>query len=58
MGDELGLIRPGYLADLLLIDGDPLKDIGLLQERARLLLIMKDGGIYKHSRRTESTATR
>lgn len=53
MGDELGLIRPGYLADLLLIDGDPLKDIRLLQDRARLLLIMKDGGIHKRSQRTQ-----
>jgi imidazolonepropionase-like amidohydrolase len=55
MGDELGLIRTGYLADLLLVDGDPLEDIGLLQDRARLLLILKDGGLYKYSRRTESS---
>jgi imidazolonepropionase-like amidohydrolase len=55
MGDELGLIRPGYLADLLLIDGDPLKDIRLLQDRARLLLIMKDGGIHKHSQRRQGS---
>jgi imidazolonepropionase-like amidohydrolase len=53
MGDELGLIRAGYLADLLLIDGDPLKDIRLLQDRNRLLLVMKDGGIHKRSQRTE-----
>ena len=31
-GDELGLIRPGYLADLLLIDGDPLRDVRVLQD--------------------------
>ena len=49
MGEELGLIRAGYLADLLLIDGNPLKDIRLLQDRARMLLIMKDGALYKNS---------
>jgi imidazolonepropionase-like amidohydrolase len=48
MGEELGLIRAGFLADLLLIDGDPLKDIRLLQDRARLLLIMKDGALHKN----------
>ena len=52
MGDELGLIRTGYLADLLLVDGDPLEDIGLLQDRARLLLIMKDGALHKNGLRS------
>jgi imidazolonepropionase-like amidohydrolase len=46
-GHELGLIKPGYLADLLLIDGDPLSDIRILQDRARLALIMKDGVRYR-----------
>ena len=47
MGDELGLIEPGYLADLLLVDGDPVKDISILQDRAKLLMIMKDGAYHK-----------
>jgi len=47
MGDELGLVSPGYLADLLLVDGDPLRDIGLLQNAERLLMIMKDGKYHK-----------
>jgi imidazolonepropionase-like amidohydrolase len=47
MGDELGLIKPGYLADLLMVDGDPVKDITLLQDRANLLMVMKDGEYYK-----------
>jgi imidazolonepropionase-like amidohydrolase len=47
MGDELGLIRPGYLADLLLVDGDPLADIRILQDKERLRLIVKDGMVYK-----------
>jgi imidazolonepropionase-like amidohydrolase len=47
MGNELGLIKPGYLADLLLVDGDPVKDIKLLQDRDNLLMIMKDGNYHK-----------
>ena len=39
-GHELGLIEPGYLADLLLVDGNPLSDIRVLQDRTRLALIM------------------
>ncbi len=40
---ELGSVREGYLADLLVVDGDPLADMGLLQDRDRLLAIMKGG---------------
>ena len=46
-GGELGVIKAGALADVLLVDGDPLSDIALLQDRAALRLIMKDGLIYK-----------
>jgi imidazolonepropionase-like amidohydrolase len=45
--DELGVVRSGALADLLLVDGDPLADIALLQNRERLLAIMKDGTFHK-----------
>jgi len=45
-GDELGLIKPGYLADLLLVDGDPLKDVTVLQDRRRFAFIMKGGVRY------------
>ena len=47
MGDELGLIKEGYLADLLLVDGDPTLDVTLLQNRDNLLMIMKDGKFHK-----------
>jgi len=47
MGDELGQIKEGYLADLLLIDGDPLADLSILQDRNRILAIMKDGNFHK-----------
>ena len=43
MADELGQIKPGYLADLVLVDGDPLRDLAIVQDPARLLMIMQDG---------------
>jgi imidazolonepropionase-like amidohydrolase len=46
-GEALGQIRPGFLADLLLVDGDPLADIAILQDQDRLLAIMKDGAFHK-----------
>lgn len=47
---ELGKVAPGYLADLLLVDGDPLADITILQDHDRLHFIMKDGRFHKESR--------
>ncbi len=46
-GYDLGQVREGYLADLLLVDGDPSQDIEILQDRERLLAIMKDGTFHK-----------
>jgi imidazolonepropionase-like amidohydrolase len=42
---ELGVVRPGALADLILADGDPLADIGLLAppDGARIPFVMKGG---------------
>lgn len=45
-GHELGLVKPGYLADLLLVDGDPLADVRVLQDRMRFAFIMKGGVRY------------
>ncbi|MBI5618014.1 MAG: amidohydrolase family protein [Gammaproteobacteria bacterium] len=45
--DELGLVREGYLADLILVDGDPVRDIRVLQERARILAVMKGGEFHR-----------
>jgi imidazolonepropionase-like amidohydrolase len=44
---ELGQLREGYIADLVLVDGDPLQDLGLLTDPARIQLVMKDGVIHK-----------
>lgn len=47
MGEELGLVRKGFLADLLLVEGDPTEDITILQDPARLSMIMNDGKLHK-----------
>lgn len=41
--DELGTLVPGHLADLLVIDGNPLSDITVLQEASRLERVYKGG---------------
>ncbi len=46
-GHELGRIVPGYLADLLLIDDDPLQDVRHLPDKKRLSLVMKRGARYR-----------
>ncbi|MCZ6774648.1 MAG: amidohydrolase family protein [Proteobacteria bacterium] len=46
MGDELGQLKTGYLADLIMIDGDPVKDITLFQNKDNILMVMKDGEYF------------
>lgn len=47
---KLGVIEEGALADILLVNGDPLKDISILTKPdENLALIMKDGKIYKNT---------
>ena len=53
MGNELGQIKPGYLADMLLVDGDPVANVRVLQDKSRLLAIMKDGEFHKAPRMNE-----
>jgi imidazolonepropionase-like amidohydrolase len=44
---ELGVVKPGAIADLLLVDGDPLRDITLLDGQGeRLLVVMRGGQIF------------
>src|SRR5260370_23923220 len=47
MGGELGQLKDGYLADLLLVDGDPLSNLAILRDPAKLLAVMKAGVFYK-----------
>ncbi|MBC8289792.1 MAG: amidohydrolase family protein [Planctomycetes bacterium] len=44
---ELGVVAEGALADLLLVDGDPLAEPLILMEQSRLRAIMKDGVLHK-----------
>jgi imidazolonepropionase-like amidohydrolase len=50
LGHLTGTLQPGKRADVLAVDGDPLQDITVLQDRARLRLIMKDGQAFKNTR--------
>ena len=47
-GGELGQIKDGYLADILLVDGDPLSNLSLLRDQKKILAVMKDGTFYKN----------
>jgi imidazolonepropionase-like amidohydrolase len=47
---KLGVVEEGALADLLLVDGDPLADINIVADPAkRFVVIMKDGKVYKNT---------
>ena len=43
---SIGTVEPGKLADLIVVDGDPLTDITVLQNKQRISLVMKDGQVY------------
>ena len=48
--DQIGIIKEGALADLLLIEGNPLEDFSVFQEQGKYIsLIMKNGKIYKNN---------
>ena len=45
--NELCQVKEGYMAYLILVDGDPVSNIKILQEKERLLAIMKEGEFHK-----------
>jgi imidazolonepropionase-like amidohydrolase len=47
MGDRIGSIAPGYEADIIALDGDPIKDITAVR---RVVFVMKGGTVYKNGR--------
>ena len=44
--EEIGTLEPGKEADLLVVDGDPLRDIGVISQLDRLALVVKGGRAY------------
>ena len=48
MADKIGSVAPGLQADIIALDGDPLKDITAVR---RVVFVMKGGIVYKHSAR-------
>ena len=49
---ELGVVKEGALADLLLVDGNPLENLALVADPDKnFVVIMKDGKVYKNMSR-------
>jgi imidazolonepropionase-like amidohydrolase len=56
---KLGVVEEGALADLLLVDGNPLENIQLIADPAKnFVVIMKDGKVYKNTAVPEARAGR
>ena len=51
MDMPVGLLTPGYLADVLVVDGDPTADVTVLQDAGNLLAIMQNGAFCKQAGR-------
>ena len=49
MSDRIGTVEPGKYADLIVVRGNPLKNLRLFQDPDNLLLVMKGGVIHKHA---------
>jgi imidazolonepropionase-like amidohydrolase len=47
MGQQVGQVKAGYLADLLLIDGDPTTDVRIMQDANKINMIMLGGKLHK-----------
>ena len=45
---QVGTVQKGKFADLVVVDGDPLKDIRVLQDKTRIKLVMKEGKVYSN----------
>ena len=46
---QIGTVEAGKLADLIIVDGDPLSDIRILQDPDKIPLIMQSGQIVKNA---------
>ena len=54
---KIGTVEKGKLADLVVVDGDPLKDIAILQDKSRIKLVIKEGNIYRNELVEKKVAT-
>jgi imidazolonepropionase-like amidohydrolase len=45
MGHETGTVEPGKLADIIIVDGDPLADIRVLQDVDKIRVVMLEGKV-------------
>ena len=54
MDKELGTVEKGKLADIIAVNGDPLKDITVLQEKKNIQMVMKEGRVYADRRPCKS----
>jgi imidazolonepropionase-like amidohydrolase len=46
IADDLGTVEAGKLADVVAVDGNPLDDIRILQEREKIHMVMKEGHVF------------
>jgi imidazolonepropionase-like amidohydrolase len=56
MDSDIGTLEPGKLADLIVVHGDPLHDISMLEDLSRIKLVMQGGSVCV-DRRVEQAVT-
>ena len=54
--DEIGTLESGKLADVLVVDGDVIQDVTVLEDRSRFIAVMQ-GGIIKSGQMTQTDHT-
>jgi len=47
LADQIGTVEEGKRADLIVVDGQPLDDVAVLQDASRVLVVMRDGTVQK-----------
>ena len=51
--DDVGTVEAGKFADLVVVNGDPLENIGILRDRSKIALVVKEGAIVKDATATD-----